>query len=74
VTLQTNFHKKGCWILNKSHLSSDANKQYYGSVLKRSNYSQKNKTGRYERFDAKVSIRIDKHIFGLEEEVTIPCK
>ena len=28
---------------------------------------KKNKTARYERFDAKVSIRIDKHIFGLEE-------
>ena len=24
----TNFHKKGCWVLNKAHLSSDANKPY----------------------------------------------
>ena len=29
----TNFHKKGCWILNKSHLSSDANK-YLGRLKK----------------------------------------
>ena len=28
VTLLLYFHKKGCWILNKSHLSSDANKPF----------------------------------------------
>ena len=28
VTILTNFQKKGCWILKKSHLSSDENKLY----------------------------------------------
>ena len=30
MTILTNFHKKGCWILSKSHYSSDANKPYEG--------------------------------------------
>ena len=49
--MSTNFHKTGCRILNKWHLSSDANK----FEVRR-----------------KVSIKIDKLIFGLKEEVTIP--
>ena len=44
------------------------------SPYKRSSYSQKNKTSKEEKFNAKMSIRIDEHIFGLDEEVTIPCK
>ena len=36
-------------------------------IKKKQLFTKKNKTARYERFDAKVSIRIDKHIFGLEE-------
>ena len=40
MTILINFHKKGCWILNKSLLSSDANKAYI-KVLKSHNCSQK---------------------------------
>ena len=53
MTISTNFHKKGCWIINKWRLASDANK----FLVRR-----------------KVSIKIDKLIFGLEEEVKIPGK
>ena len=63
VTILTNFQKKGCWILNKSHLSSDENKPYYG--MRKSKLFTKNKT-KDEKFD--------KLIFGLEEELTIPGK
>ena len=41
-------------------------------VLKSRNYSQKIKLKREVR--RKVSIQIDKLIFGLEEEVTIPSE
>ena len=40
MTILINFQKKGCWILNKSHLSSDVNKAYI-KVLKSHDYSQK---------------------------------
>ena len=60
----TNFHKKGCWILKYTNRTSRAMQI---SRIKK-------KTSKEEKFDAKMSIRIDKHIFGLEEEETIPCK
>ena len=44
------------------------------ALQKKQLFTKKNKTSKEEKFDAKMSIRIDKHIFGLDEKVTIPCK
>ena len=44
MTILTSFHKEGCCILNKSHLSSNENKPY-GCIKKfeSRNYSQEMK-------------------------------
>ena len=70
MTTLSNFHKKGCWIFNKSHFSSDANKPYY--VPKKSQLFTNNKT-KDEKFNARCHLK-SINIYGLEEEVTIPGK
>ena len=55
MTILTNFHKKGCWIFNKSHLSSDANKPYQG--IKKSQLFTKNKT-KDDKFDARCQLKL----------------
>ena len=54
MTILTNCHKKGFWILNKSHFSSDANKPY--EDVKKWQLSQKNKT-KDEKFDARCELK-----------------
>ena len=49
MTMITNFHKKGFWVLNKSHLSSDENKP---QGIKKSQLFTKNKI-KDEKFDKK---------------------
>ena len=63
MTILTNFHRKGCWILNKSHLSRDTNKAYI-KVLKSHNYSQKNRT-KDEKFDARCQLNSINLYLGL---------
>ena len=62
MTILTNFHKKGCWILNKSHLSSDANKPYEG--IKKSQFFTK----KDEKLDARCQLKSINLYLGLRKK------
>ena len=63
MTILTKLHKKGCWILNKSHLSSDANKAHI-KVPKKSQLFTKNRT-KDEKFDARCQLNSINLYLGL---------
>ena len=65
MTILTNFHKKGCWILNKLHLSNDANKPYLG--IKKSQLFTENKT-EDEKFDARCQLQSIELYLGLRKK------
>ena len=65
MTILTNFHKKGCWILNKSQLSNDANKPYYD--IKKSQLIRKNKI-KDNKFNARCQLKSINLYLGLRKK------
>ena len=65
MTILTNFHKKSCWVLNKSHLSSDRNKPHEG--IKKSQLFTKNKI-KDEKFEASCQLKSINLYLGLRKK------